>query len=206
MPDNTLVVAEDSLGINYALFPDIENNKRILVIGPFRFENTYLNQDKLRKDSFNEKQISLIKNYYNSIPEISNMMINISVISIISTLFPKEKFEVKYVKEYKNFDVITNSFHVEEVGEDFDETMNMLAYRYEIENQCLEAITLGNAFKAKQALKGMEGTGVVTRFLPSQRKQKNGLIILNTLFRKLLKRLMYILTILMKSALDLRIR
>lgn len=95
MPDNTLVVAEDSLGINYALFPDIENNKRILVIGPFRFKNTYLNQDKLRKDSFNEKQISLIKNYYNSIPEISNMMINISVISIISTLFPKEKFEVK---------------------------------------------------------------------------------------------------------------
>ena len=186
MNEATLYVSEDMLGALFAFIKVSNEDNLFISIGPFRYVDSYFDESKVV--NFTEEQKNYAKDYFFSLPFINREVIDVVVTSIISSLYTSQQFELKYIKEFTPLNFTPNTAFFDDAERDFSETMEMIAYRYEVEKACLEAITLGNAGKAKNTLRGMMNSGIVNRYLTSIREQRNGLIILNTLFRKAIEK------------------
>ena len=181
LPLNSVTLIEDVLGICHLVFV-MPDTLSCIMIGPFRTEE--LNQsivDKLHLDA--DKTAGLNKTLI-TFPIISDTLMNLNLIPVISTGFDKEKFEVHHYMEEvpKIFLPDSELFYGKRSSE--TERMQMLEERYDAENQMLKAISEGNAQKALEFMGKMSGREVAERFSFTLRSQKNSLIIFNSLIRK----------------------
>ena len=138
------------------------------MIGPFRTEE--LNQNIVDKLHLDADKTAGLKKTLITFPIISDTLINLNLIPVISTGFDKEKFEVHHYAEEvpKIFLPDSELFYGKQSSE--TERMQMLEERYDAENQMLKAISEGNAQKALEFMGKMSGREVAERFSFSSRK------------------------------------
>ena len=180
---NSLIVIKDFLGIQYALFI-LPDSFDCIMIGPFRYKNLQLINNKFSNYGFNEQVINNLEYYLNNTPIVDEELISVNLVSIVSTIYPSDKFEVKYIVENQPSNIIPKSVSLEKRQKDKADVMKTIEHRYDIENQFLMAISKGDATLATILIKKMYSPESASRFIMSLRSQKNSLIIFNTLLRK----------------------
>ena len=180
---NSLIVMKDFLGIQYALFI-LPDSLDCIMIGPFRYKDFHQIDEKISNYGFNKQVIDNLKYYLNNTPIVDEELITVNLVSIVSTIYPRNKFEIKYIVENQPSNIIPKSISLEKKQKDKANLMEDIEYRYEIENQFLMAISKGDATLATILIKKMYSPETASRFIMSLRSQKNSLIIFNTLLRK----------------------
>lgn len=185
---NTMTILEDFLGVKYIIFPYPDNLDSFFIIGPYRYESYDTFETKeWYKDDLGESLVNNLRNYYLSIPFVYEELINSHVVSIVSTIYPKNKFTVKHITEFTPFNVIPSSLS-SDFNKKNDKSMEMIENLYEIENKALDAIAAGNATLALQYLRSYRSPNIEERFYKSLRTKKNSLIIFNSLMRKAIEK------------------
>ena len=172
------------MGIQYAVFI-LPQTKQYVIIGPYRI-GTYeiLETENLINYGFDLGIIQYINQELLSIPVVDESFIDIQVISIVSTIYPKDRFEVKRFVEHTPHNIIPKSLTLSKKKKTIAQTMSDIENRYKVENALLDAVRLGDTSKAMIALNKMKNPDLVKRFIHSLRTQKNSLIIVNSLLRK----------------------
>ena len=174
LPLDKATVIEDFLDVCHTIFflPDTRN---CFLIGPYRTKQ--MNKEKLMKIGTDAEQMVHLKELLMTVPLVEEKMMNMNLVSIISTMFEKETFGLNRIveKDPKVFVPDKELFHKKEIG--IEERMNLLKTRYAAENEVLDAVASGNAAKALESMGKMGGRDIVQRFSLSLRSQKNSLII-----------------------------
>lgn len=173
-------IYRDYLGIHFILF--ILPNHDYVIIGPYRLENQTFNENQLLEFGYSLENIEALRRYFYSVSSLEEKFVHAQLVSIISTAYPIDKFDIKYFSEYTPLNIIPSSIAFKEKKSAL--TMEKVEQRYKIENTLLDAVRLGDVNKAMSALNQMKKTEIVHRFYHSLRAQKNSLIIVNTLLRK----------------------
>ena len=179
---NGLNIVKDFMGIQFAIFK-LSTDKEYIIIGPYRIQNIEtIDTQKFIEYGYHLDMVQYIKQELLNIPFLNEEVIDIQIASILSALYPKGKFEIKYIVEHSPLNVIPGSITLKKKS--MSQSMEMIEKRYKIENDFLDSIRLGDATKAMKIMSRMHNTGVVERFFLSLRTQKNSMIIMNTLLRK----------------------
>ena len=181
IPMNTLFIVKDYLSVEYALFI-LPESYDCVVIGPFRY-GKYFSFDVSKYD-FNQEMVQELKGYVFNVPYVEESLITVNLGSIVSTIYPKNKFEIKYYVENQPLNIIPKSISLAKKHKDKANSMKDLEKRYEIENQIMQAVSKGDATLATILMKKMMSPDMASRFVFSLHQQKNSIIILNTLLRK----------------------
>jgi hypothetical protein len=114
---NSLIVIKDFLGIQYALFI-LPDSFDCIMIGPFRYKNLQLINNKFSNYGFNEQVINNLEYYLNNTPIVDEELISVNLVSIVSTIYPSDKFEVKYIVENQPSNIIPKSVSLEKRQKD----------------------------------------------------------------------------------------
>ncbi len=180
-----MTIIEDILGICHLVFllPDTLN---CMMIGPYRAEE--LDKKVAERLHLTANQTKELKEVLMMVPVVSDNVMDLTLIPVISTIFDKEKIEIHHFYEElpKIFLPDQELFYTKEMG--VEEKMQHLQERYLEENEVLSAVSKGDATKAFEHLWKMGSKDVVQRFATSLRSQKNSLIIFNSLLRKAIER------------------
>lgn len=184
VPLNSINIVKDFMGIQYALFI-LPQTSECVIIGPYRVGTyEYLETENLINYGFDLGTIQYLNQEILKIPVIDENIVDVQVVSIVSTIYPKDKFEVRHITENTPHNLIPKSLTLSKKKKSVAQTMQDIENRYKIENTLLDAIRLGDISKAMIIFNKMKKPELVERFLHSLRTQKNSLIIMNTLFRK----------------------
>ncbi|MBR5291201.1 MAG: helix-turn-helix transcriptional regulator [Erysipelotrichaceae bacterium] len=177
---NGVTLIEDVIGISFVLFllPDTRN---CIIVGPYRTKEFSQVIDKLHLTA---NQAHTLKEMLMLIPEVSEDLIRLTLVPVISTIFEKENYEVHHFLEESPQFFVPDFALFREKETSSDERRAMLEVRYQAENELLEAVAKGDTVKAYESLGKMRGKDVAERFTMSLITQKNSLIIFNTLLRK----------------------
>ena len=167
-------IYKDYLGIHFILFI-LPNNYDYVIIGPYRLENQSFDENQLFDFGYTAENIKALKEYFYSVSTLEEKFIHMQLVSIISTVYPIDKFDIKYFSEYTPLSIIPSSIVLNKKKSTL--TMEKVERRYKIENTLLDAVRLGDINKALSALNQMKKTEIVNRFYHSLRAQKNSLII-----------------------------
>ena len=96
LPLNSVTLIEDVLGICHLVFV-VPDTLSCIMIGPFRTEE--LNQSIVDKLHLDADKIAGLRKTLITFPIISDTLMNLNLIPVISTAFDKEKFELHHYTE-----------------------------------------------------------------------------------------------------------
>lgn len=184
LKQDTLYILQDIFDVYYAVFVTDYAEKAVAVVGPYRHTGVAFNEDNYRSKGFAGEELEQIKEYVLRIPHIHEDVIIRQIAAVLSTATADKNIVIKHIKEnadkkdkYKQFSFVRaeNSCVME---------MDRVEQRYAIENEILEAVSLGNATNARKAMQKLMREDISDRYTISAQQQKKSLIIINTLFRK----------------------
>ncbi|HHY08202.1 MAG TPA: hypothetical protein GX530_06715 [Corynebacteriales bacterium] len=176
---NCLYIIKDNFEINYLIF--VFDDDEFLIGGPFltenqgKFENI---RNILKKNNVKIENLKELRRYYMELPVV-NVNKTLSVLDILIKFHHLEEMKVKFVNG--SLREMEKSQHSQE------ELRDKMAYYkeiYTIENQMMEAVSLGNEKKAAYLFTQLDSSrlGLIQRdFLEYH---KSFYTILNTLLRK----------------------
>ena len=182
-PPNTLLFAEGTFELQFALFriPDEEN--AVFMIGPWtagprsessrRWAQKYLGKagDEAVQEYYNGVKLLQANDFYMTIRVLVGMMIG-------------EDLVVKELKEFLPFCFHPDVRYFNEPEFQKEIPVAMLEQRYESENRILEAVSRGDDEAAIEAMHQHSRFTYGGRFEGSLYQQKNRMIVFNTLLRK----------------------
>lgn len=180
-----LYYVKDYFEVEYCIFQIPEEERDygdFIIIGPYR--ESLLDgvefQEMLEDRAIPRAYTNELKEYYHAVPTVSNLeQWRELCISMARTLYGEERqIRTEYVSqsgpeyEYRyEVDADTISY-------------KMIEERYAAEGEMLKAISLGNTEEALKRLNHVLKYKIAARYKDPIRDHRNGLIIVNTLFRK----------------------
>ncbi|MBP3384654.1 MAG: helix-turn-helix domain-containing protein, partial [Firmicutes bacterium] len=129
------------------------------------------------------KQTSQMVRYYNNIPVIPESSRLFTVIDAFCDVIWEGEAS-SYVTINKNEDLPFSSISTPEFEERPELDMEMMERRYEFENQIIDAVKHGQAYKSELFITALAPAMFEQRLSDSVRNSKNYMIIMNTLLRK----------------------
>lgn len=102
-PPNTLLFAEGTFELQFALFriPDEEN--AVFMIGPWATAERSEKSRSWARRHIGEKGDDAVQSYYNGVRILSGSGFQASIVAVVSMMFPKEEFHLDQQKEFLPF-------------------------------------------------------------------------------------------------------
>lgn len=99
-PPNTLLFAEGTFELQFALFriPDEEN--AVFMIGPWATAERSEKSRSWARRHIGEKGDDAVQSYYNGVRILSGSGFQASIVAVVSMMFPKEEFHLDQQKEF----------------------------------------------------------------------------------------------------------
>lgn len=99
-PPNTLLFAEGTFELQFALFriPDEEN--AVFMIGPWATAERSEKSRSWARRHIGEKGDDAVQSYYNGVRILSGSGFQASIVAVVSMMFPKEGFHLDQQKEF----------------------------------------------------------------------------------------------------------
>lgn len=107
-PPNTLLFAEGTFELQFALFriPDEEN--AVFMIGPWATAERSEKSRSWARRHIGEKGDDAVQSYYNGVRILSGSGFQASIVAVVSMMFPKEEFHLDQQKEFLPFHFTTD--------------------------------------------------------------------------------------------------
>lgn len=187
-PPNTLLFAEGTFELQFALFriPDEEN--AVFMIGPWATAERSEKSRSWARRHIGEKGDDAVQSYYNGVRILSGSGFQASIVEVVSMMFPKEKFHLDQQKEFLPFHFTTDLRYFTEPEFQREIPIQMLEQRYANENAIWDAAACGNTEAALKACQQMARFTYGGRFFGSLYQTKIMLTVMNTLLRKAIER------------------
>lgn len=187
-PPNTLLFAEGTFELQFALFriPDEEN--AVFMIGPWATAERSEKSRSWARRHIGEKGDDAVQSYYNGVRILSGSGFQASIVAVVSMMFPKEKFHLDQQKEFLPFHFTTDLRYFTEPEFQREIPIQMLEQRYANENAIWDAAACGNTEAALKACQQMARFTYGGRFFGSLYQTKIMLTVMNTLLRKAIER------------------
>ena len=187
-PHNTLLFAEGTFELQFALFriPDEEN--AVFMIGPWATAERSERSRSWARRHIGEKGDDAVQSYYNGVRILSGSGFQASIVAVVSMMFPKEKFHLDQQKEFLPFHFTTDLRYFTEPEFQREIPIQMLEQRYANENAIWDAAACGNTEAALKACQQMARFTYGGRFFGSLYQTKIMLTVMNTLLRKAIER------------------
>jgi len=187
-PPNTLLFAEGTFELQFALFriPDEEN--AVFMIGPWATAERSEKSRSWARRHIGEKGDDAVQSYYNGVRILSGSGFQASIVAVVSMMFPKEEFHLDQQKEFLPFHFTTDLRYFTEPEFQREIPIQMLEQRYANENVIWDAVACGNTEAALKACQQMARFTYGGRFFGSLYQTKIMLTVMNTLLRKAIER------------------
>ena len=187
-PPNTLLFAEGTFELRFALFRVPDETDTVFLIGPWvkgpRSEETR----RWVLHHIGEEGDHAIEEYYNGVSVLPDDSFMVAVYNVVSLMMGIDNLPTQELKEFLPFMFTPNTRYFTEPEFERDIPVSMLEQRYTAENKLLDAVAHGDETSALVLSKQMESFSLGRRFTGSLYREKTRLIILNTLLRKALER------------------
>ena len=187
-PPNTLLFAEGTFELQFALFriPDEEN--AVFMIGPWATAERSEKSRSWARRHIGEKGDDAVQSYYNGVRILSGSGFQASIVAVVSMMFPKEKFHLDQQKEFLPFHFTADLRYFTEPEFQREIPIQMLEQRYANENAIWDAVACGNTEAALKSCQQMARFTYGGRFFGSLYQTKIMLTVMNTLLRKAIER------------------
>lgn len=187
-PPNTLLFAEGTFELQFALFriPDEEN--AVFMIGPWATAERSEKSRSWARRHIGEKGDDAVQSYYNGVRILSGSGFQASIVAVVSMMFPKEEFHLDQQKEFLPFHFTTDLRYFTEPEFQREIPIQMLEQRYANENAIWDAVACGNTEAALKSCQQMARFTYGGRFFGSLYQTKIMLTVMNTLLRKAIER------------------
>lgn len=187
-PPNTLLFAEGTFELQFALFriPDEEN--AVFMIGPWATAERSEKSRSWARRHIGEKGDDAVQSYYNGVRILSGSGFQASIVAVVSMMFPKEEFHLDQQKEFLPFHFTADLRYFTEPEFQREIPIQMLEQRYANENAIWDAAACGNTEAALKACQQMARFTYGGRFFGSLYQTKIMLTVMNTLLRKAIER------------------
>lgn len=191
--DRTLYKMTDSFGCNYLFFKiPYTDDEKVLFIGPYITEEnpgeSFSEQDE-NIDSEPSKKSQENTHYTDMIVLSEDSRLFAALDTFFDIIWGEKGFN--YVNINTVDDPIFASLSLmQEPSDDRDESIvrEMMEKRYSFENQFMDAVSKGQAYKAEMFLTAFSPNAFEQRLPDNLRNSKNYMIIMNTLLRKAAER------------------
>lgn len=187
-PPNTLLFAEGTFELQFALFriPDEEN--AVFMIGPWATAERSEKSRSWARRHIGEKGDDAVQSYYNGVRILSGSGFQASIVAVVSMMFPKEEFHLDQQKEFLPFHFTADLRYFTEPEFQREIPIQMLEQRYANENAIWDAVACGNTEAALKSCQQMARFTYGGRFFGSLHQTKIMLTVMNTLLRKAIER------------------
>lgn len=183
-PEKTFLIAEGTFELQFALFrvPDEENT--VFLIGPWTTAPRSEESRQWTRKHLGEAADAAVQEYYNGVRVLQSDDIVAALYTVVAVMMDGEKLDCKCVKEFLPFMFQPDVRYFTEPEFNRDIPVSMLEHRYEIENQILQAVMVGDETAALVALNQMDVYSLGERFIGTLYREKSQFVVLNTLLRK----------------------
>ncbi|MCI7794013.1 AraC family transcriptional regulator [bacterium] len=188
VPENTLVFAEGTFELHFAMFhvPDEENT--VFLIGPWTTGPRSEEQKEWTLRMIGPEGAAAVQDYYNGVRIVQDNGFAATINAVVSMLFPAEEFQLVEQKEFLPLNFHPDMRYFNEPPFQQEIPVAMLEARYEMEGRILDAVSRGDADAAMAACHQMGRFTYGGRFTGSPYQVKNKMVIMNTLLRKAIER------------------
>lgn len=188
VPENTLVYAEGTFELHFAMFriPDEENT--LFLIGPWSEGPRSKEQIDWTLRMIGPEGEAAVQDYYNGVRIIQDRNFMATINALVGMMMPEGELEIEEQKEFLplNFYPDIRFFHEPEFQQEIP--VAMLEERYATETRILDAVSRGDVDAAFEACHQMARFTYGGRLAGSLYQVKNKLIVFNTLLRKAIER------------------
>ena len=183
-PENTLLIAEGTFELKFALFRVPDEKDTVLMIGPWtdgpRSEYSLQWTKKYLGGAGNEA----VQEYYNGVHMLSGDDFAAAIYSVVSVLMGQEELSTRRVKEFLPFMFQPDIRYFTEPSFERDIPVAMIEQRYQTENDLLTAVARGDDTAALLCIHQYSRFSLGDRFIGTLYREKSQFIIMNTLLRK----------------------
>lgn len=183
-PEQTLLTAEGTFELKFALFRVPDEKDTVFLIGPWtdgpRSEESRRWTQKYLGKAGNEA----VQEYYNGVHTLSNNDFVAAIYAVVSVLMGQPELRTQNVKEFLPFMFQPDTRYFTEPSFERDIPVAMIEQRYQVENEMLEAVTRGDATAAMLCIRQYSRFSLGDRFIGTLYREKSQFIIMNTLLRK----------------------
>ncbi len=187
-PEKTLLIAEGTFELKFALFRVPDETDTVFMLGPWTNGPRSEKSRRWTQRYIGEKGDQAVQEYYNGVCILADDSLAAAIYSIVCVLFGDDCLPAQDVKEFLPFMFTPNTRYFTEPEFERDIPVSMIEQRYEMENKLLDAVAHGDEMAALALSKQWERFSLNDRFTGSLYREKTKLIILNTLLRKAIER------------------
>lgn len=182
-PEKTLLLVEGTFELHFALFRIPDEKNTVFLIGPWTVGPRTPSARKWVRRYLGEAGEAAVQEYYNGVKILEASDFYGALRVVVDTMFGCT-VPVQELKEFLPFQFHpdTRYFHEPEFQKEIPVTM--LEQRYESENRILDAVARGDEEAAIEAMHQHSRFTYGGRFEGTLYRQKNKMIVLNTLLRK----------------------
>lgn len=184
VPENTLVYAEGTFELHFALFRVPDEKDTVFLIGPWTTERRSEKQREWTLHNIGEAGEAAVQDYYNGVRIISDSGFIMTIEAVVSMIFPSDEFRIQEVKEFLPLNFHPDVRYFNEPAFQLEIPVAMLEERYENEARIMGAVSRGDPDAAMAAYHAMGRFTYGDRLTGNLYQIKNRMIILNTLLRK----------------------
>lgn len=192
LKNNVLYYLRDSFFCEYICMklPD-GDGQRFLIIGPYTFVkiDQIRFMDYLGKAKFSPSMIEVMKKYYKEVQLIGEeTKFKVAISAVANKIWGKENYQTSYYVNdafWKGYDF---QLKQEQTIEIVEEQVKEIEFRYNMENQIMNAVQNGNYKEIEELFRKYSTIERIKKSENVLRDYKNYLIILNTLLRKAAER------------------
>lgn len=187
-PSDTLLIAEGTFELHFALFRLPEEKDTVYLIGPWcsgprseesrRWIRTFLGEDGDR----------MVQEYYNGVRVLKDGDLITSIFCVLSEAAAGKELKLQEIQEFRPFVFRPDIRRFSSPEFEQEIPYAMIEQRYQHENALLDAVSKGDEVTALTVMQQWSRFNMGNRFVGSLYREKSRLIILNTLLRKAIER------------------
>lgn len=187
-PEKTLLIAEGTFELKFALFRVPDEANTVFMLGPWTSGPRSEKARHWAEHHIGEKGNQAIQEYYNGVCILSDDAFATAIYATACVLFGDDCLPAQDIKEFLPFMFTPNTRYFTEPEFERDIPVNMIEQRYEMENKLLDAVAHGDEMAALTVSKQWGRFSLNDRFTGSLYREKTKLVIMNTLLRKAIQR------------------
>lgn len=183
-PEKTLLLAEGTFELKFALFRVPDEADTVLMIGPWTTGSRSEKSRQWAKKHLGEAGDAAVQEYYNGVRVLQGDGFVAALHAVAAAMQDKDDFRIESVKEFLPFMFYPDTRYFTEPAFERDIPVAMIEQRYQVENEMLEAVTRGDETAAMLCIHQYSRFSLGDRFIGTLYREKSQFVILNTLLRK----------------------
>lgn len=140
-PEQTLLIAEGTFELKFALFRVPDEKDTVFMIGPWTDGPRSEDSRRWAQKNLGKAGDEAVQEYYNGVHTLSGDDFATAIYAVVSVMLGQEELRTQEVKEFLPFMFQPDIRYFTEPTFERDIPVAMIEQRYQIENEMLEAVT-----------------------------------------------------------------